>query len=42
VEVIAVGRRDDWQGVVTARVFVKNGARILWWQRTQGPSESDQ
>ncbi len=42
VEVIAVGRRNDWQAVVTARVFVKNGARILWWQRTQGPSESDQ
>ncbi len=37
VEVTAVGRRDDWQAVVTARVFVKSGARILWWQRTQGP-----
>jgi hypothetical protein len=37
VEVIAVGRRNDWQATVTARVFVKNGARILWWQRTQGP-----
>ena len=37
VEVIAVGRRNDWQAVVTARVFVKNGVRILWWQRTQGP-----
>jgi len=37
VEVIAVGRRDDWQAVVTASVFVKDGARILWWQRTQGP-----
>ena len=37
VEVIAVGRRNDWQATVTARVFVKDGARILWWQRTQGP-----
>ncbi len=37
VEVIAVGRRDDWQAVVTARVWVKDGARVLWWQRTQGP-----
>ncbi len=38
VEVIAVGRGDDWQAVVTARVFVKSGARVLWWQRTQGPA----
>ena len=37
VEVIAVGRRNDWQATVTASVFVKDGARILWWQRTQGP-----
>jgi hypothetical protein len=37
VEVTAVGRRDDWQVVVTARVWVKDGARVLWWQRTQGP-----
>ena len=36
VEVIAVGRRSDWQATVTARVWVKDGARILWWQRTQG------
>ena len=37
VEVTAVGRRDDWHAVVTARVWVKDGARVLWWQRTQGP-----
>ena len=37
VEVTAVGRRDDWQAVVSARVWVKDGVRILWWQRTQGP-----
>lgn len=37
VEVIAIGRRNDWQAVVTARVWVKDGARVLWWQRTQGP-----
>ena len=36
-EVIAVGRHDDWQAVVTARVWVNDGARVLWWQRTQGP-----
>ncbi len=36
-EVIAVGRRGDWQAVVTARVWVKDGARVLWWQRIQGP-----
>ena len=37
VEVVAIGRRNDWQAVVTARVWVKDGARVLWWQRTQGP-----
>jgi hypothetical protein len=37
VEVVAVGRRNDWQATVTASVFVKDHVRILWWQRTQGP-----
>ncbi len=37
VEVIAVGRRNDWQATVTASVWVKDGVRILWWKRTQGP-----
>jgi len=41
-EVIAVGRRDDWQVVVTARVWVKDGARVLSWQRTQGPNAPPQ
>jgi len=41
-EVIAVGRRGDWQAVVTARVWVKDGARVLWWQRTQGPFATPQ
>jgi len=42
VEVIAVGRRDAWHAVMTARVWVKDGARVLWWQRTQGPSAQPQ
>jgi hypothetical protein len=37
VEVIAIGRRDDWQATVQARVYLEGGPRVLWWQRTQGP-----
>jgi hypothetical protein len=38
VEVVAVGTRDDWQAKVQARVNLLGGPRVLWWQRTQGPS----
>jgi hypothetical protein len=37
VEVIAVGSRNGWSSVIRARVFLKGGPRVLWWQRTQGP-----
>ncbi len=38
VEVVAIGRRDDWQATVQARVYLMGGPRVLWWQRTQGPA----
>jgi hypothetical protein len=37
LEVTAVGVRDDWQAILTARVGLKPGPRVLWWQRTQSP-----
>ena len=37
VEVVAIGRREDWQATVLARVNLLGGPRVLWWQRTQGP-----
>ena len=38
VEVVAIGRRRDWQATVQARVYLLGGPRVLWWQRTQGPT----
>ena len=38
VELVAVGRRVDWQTTITARVNLRTGPRVLWWQRTQGPA----
>ena len=38
VEVVVVGRRDDWQSTIRARVSLLTGPRVLWWQRNQGPS----
>lgn len=40
VEVVAVGRRVDWQSTITARVNLQTGPRVLWWQRTQGPASA--
>jgi type II secretory pathway component PulK len=40
VEVVAIGRRQDWQATVQARVYLKGGPRVLWWQRTQGPAHT--
>jgi len=37
VEVVAIGKREDWQAKVQARVYLLGGPRVLWWQRTQGP-----
>jgi hypothetical protein len=37
-EVVAVGARDGWISTIRARVFLQGGPRVLWWQRTQGPS----
>ena len=39
VEVTAIGSRDGWVSVIRARVFVQGTPRVLWWQRTQGPSQ---
>lgn len=38
VEVVAVGTRGDWRSTITARVSLLTGPRVVWWQRTQGPS----
>jgi hypothetical protein len=37
VEVVAIGVRDDWRSVITARVSLVSDPRVVWWQRTQGP-----
>lgn len=38
VEVVAIGSRDGWSSTIRARVHLLGGPRVLWWQRTQGPS----
>ncbi len=38
VELVAVGKRNDWQAMVQARVSLHGGARVIWWKRTQGPA----
>jgi hypothetical protein len=42
VEVVVVGRRDDWQSTITGRISLLTGPRVLWWQRTQGPQQRPQ
>ena len=37
-EVIAVGSRDGWVSTIRARVHLLGGPRVVWWQRTHGPS----
>ena len=39
VEVVAVGVHHDWRSTITARVSLLTGPRVVWWQRTQGPSD---
>jgi hypothetical protein len=39
VEVTAVGSRDGWTSVIRAKVFLQGQPRVLWWQRTQAPSQ---
>lgn len=41
VELIAVGKRNDWQAIVQARISLLGGARLIWWQRTQGPATDE-
>lgn len=38
VEVVAVGVPGDWRSTITARVSLLTAPRVVWWQRTQGPS----
>jgi len=40
VEVTAIGRRNDWNSTLVARVNIKNAPRALRWRRTQRPDEN--
>jgi type II secretory pathway component PulK len=40
VEVVAVGRTRGWRAVVTARVNLEHGPRVLRWTKTQSPERS--
>jgi hypothetical protein len=37
-DVVAVGRRGDWQMTARLRVLHHGAPRVQWWQRTQGPA----
>jgi hypothetical protein len=37
VEVVAVGRRHEWQMTARLHVLIHGAPRVQWWQRTQGP-----
>lgn len=37
-EIVAVGRRHDWQATARLRVLIHGAPRVMWWQRTQGPA----
>ena len=39
VEVLAVGSRNGWSSVIRAKVSLQRGPKVVWWQRTQGPSQ---
>lgn len=39
VEVLAVGSRNGWSSVIRAKVSLLHGPKVVWWQRTQGPSQ---
>ena len=39
VEVLAVGSRNGWSSVIRAKVSLQYGPKVVWWQRTQGPSQ---
>ena len=39
VEVLAVGSRNGWNSVIRAKVSLQHGPKVVWWQRTQGPSQ---
>ena len=38
-ELVAIGKRNDWQATIQARVSLHGGPRLMWWKRTQGPAE---
>ena len=39
VEVFAVGSRDGWSSVIRAKVSLQAAPRVVWWQRTQAPTQ---
>jgi hypothetical protein len=39
VEVLAVGSRSGWSSVIRAKVSLQAAPRVVWWQRTQAPTQ---